>query len=573
MTLVILYISIRFFGEAAILVSFFLIVGLAAFFIHDDKERQLPLLLFFIASLLFIAAKVANAPVGILLALFSLSLLFIRKNKISKVIILTGAVSLLIFSFVTLKSTPEWMQKLNNYNTIFYGVLKDSPTPEQDLIDLGIDVKYSTLKDTSGFSGVIDVHGETMSKEVYEKASYIDVLWFYVTHPQRFLDKLKLSAENSAQLKPSYLNNYDKNDDIESLKFTERFSLWENLRKHAVGHAFNIILGYSILYLSIIVISLGLFVQSGNKDYKQLVKILANLVLLCTAAGQFIIPIVGNGEADLQKHMFLFNICFDLMILIGLMWLFNRLNFKRMVQTKWTYGLVVVLLLFVFATNLPFSNSNHDDIQIGDVITFGEYEGKLLEWTVIDSSSDNGHLLWLNEPVTYLPFDQFDEEIAGENHYGSSHWEKSDLRNWLNTEFLKDFSTDDLNNIKRTKLKNVLSHNFVEEKDGGERPFYWTSIPSSVNQNYDQAYFQYTSDLVFTLDVKQFKEYIFDQGLSTVKKDSQTKEKVPYWLRTPYYSTTNMTRMVGKDGFVYHKYSSTDRIGVIPAIYIQTSDE
>lgn len=554
-----------FFGEAAILVSIFLIAGMIAFLIQDHKERKIPLLFLFISCLLFIGAKVANAPVGILLSLFSLAFLPIRKDKISKAIIVVGSVSILIFSIVSFTKTPEWMQKMNNYNTIFYGILKDSPSPKQDLIDMGIDVKYASLKDTSPFSHVADYRGEQITKEVYKKASHTDVLKFYLTQPKRFLNKLNLSAENSVPLKPSYLNNYEIDDYPDSLRFTNRFSLWENIRKQAVGHAFIIILGYSIIFFCIIAASLIAFVKSKNKDYKDLVNILACLLLLFTAAGQFIIPIVGNGEADLQKHMFLFNVCFDLMVLLGVMWVLNRLNIKKIIQSKWTYGVTAVFLLVVLMIQFPHSPTKND---IGDEITFGEYDGKPLKWTIIDRNR-NGFLLWLNGPIAYQAFDVLDETLDEENHYGSNHWENSDIRNWLNTEFLKDFTEDELAKLQPTKLRNVISHRYIDEKDGGERPFYWTSIPSSVDQNYARAYFQNTTDKVFLLDVKQLKDFVFDQGLSTVKKDLASGAKVSYWLRTPYYNSTSMTRTVGEDGFVYHKHSSVKKIAIIPALYIQ----
>jgi hypothetical protein len=33
---------------------------------------------------------------------------------------------------------------------------------------------------------------------------------------------------------------------------------------------------------------------------------------------QFVLPVVADGEADLSKHLFLFNICFDLLFTAGL---------------------------------------------------------------------------------------------------------------------------------------------------------------------------------------------------------------------------------------------------------------
>ena len=210
---------------------------------------------------------------------------------------------------------------------------------------------------------------DELETEVYDKASYVGVLKFYITHPSRFIEKLELSADLSVFIRPSYLDNYEKQDYIESLKFTERFSLWENLRKKTEGFAFYIIVIYSVIFLSIILYQLYKFFRNKNKDYHHLIKVTACLILLCTTAGQFIIPVVGNGEADLQKHMYLFNMCFDLMLLIGVMWFVdNTLNYRKL-HNKYFYGVALVIVALIVVMNLPIRSDSDDVISIGETVT------------------------------------------------------------------------------------------------------------------------------------------------------------------------------------------------------------
>lgn len=46
---------------------------------------------------------------------------------------------------------------------------------------------------------------------------------------------------------------------------------------------------------------------------------------------QFIIPVICDGEADLSKHLFLFNVCFDIMFIYMVVWLIDSVfaSFKR----------------------------------------------------------------------------------------------------------------------------------------------------------------------------------------------------------------------------------------------------
>jgi len=40
----------------------------------------------------------------------------------------------------------------------------------------------------------------------------------------------------------------------------------------------------------------------------------------------FLIPVIGDGEADLSKHLFLFNAVFDVMFVSGILWIVHRVS-------------------------------------------------------------------------------------------------------------------------------------------------------------------------------------------------------------------------------------------------------
>ena len=150
-------------------------------------------------------------------------------------------------------NAPQWMSQVNNYQSIFYGITKDSNEPEKDLEKLSIPLKYLPLTNTHGFldHGEFDIYSDEFQKEVYDNASFVDILKFYLLNPARAMEKLKLSADSSVIIRPSYLGNYSKEDEPERLSFTERFSLWSNIRKNTLGYAFYIIVTFSVLFFII----------------------------------------------------------------------------------------------------------------------------------------------------------------------------------------------------------------------------------------------------------------------------------------------------------------------------------
>ena len=106
-----------------------------------------------------------------------------------------------------------------------------------------------------------------------------------------------------------------------------------------------------------------------------------------------------------------------------------------------------------------------------------------------------------------------------------------------------------------------MSYNNIDQSIGGNKPFYWNSITSYVSQNYNtDAYYNYSAEGVFLLDAYQLEKFVYENNID-IKKGGR------YWLRTPYYSSASMVRIVDRDGFVYHKDANV-KAGVIPAVYI-----
>lgn len=40
----------------------------------------------------------------------------------------------------------------------------------------------------------------------------------------------------------------------------------------------------------------------------------------------FLVPILGDGRADIGKHLFLFNVCFDMMVVVMFGWIIHKLT-------------------------------------------------------------------------------------------------------------------------------------------------------------------------------------------------------------------------------------------------------
>ncbi|TLS52658.1 hypothetical protein FE782_08480 [Paenibacillus antri] len=559
-----------FYGEATILVALLLTAGSVAWCIYGNPSRKLPLFLFYASSALFVSAKVANAPIGFLLALFGCAILFVRKDRFSRATVVAGSGALLLFSMLFFSSAPQWMKQVNQYQSIFFGVLKDSPTPAEDAAELGLDPKYAALRGTHGYmpDAPYDIYGDAFRRDVYDRVSYADILRFYVGHPDRLVEKLRVSADASVFLRPSYVGNYEPDAGLERLSFTKRFSLWEGLRKRAVGIAFPIVVAGFACYLAAIAYRLVKLFRQPSPSPRTKLALSAVLLLLSTTAMQWVVPVLGNGEADLQKHMFLFAACFDLMLLVGAAWIADRATARSVLIVC-----AAALLLPAFRwTQEPESApaTAASGIRVGDTVQLGRYEDKPLLWTVL-AKEEEGYLLWSRDAIAAKPFDAVDESLpAGEEarSYGSNDWETSDLRRWLNETFLAGFTDEERKLLTAAALNTLVSAQRLDRKQFGDQPHYWSSIPRHAEQNYDRAYGRRASELVFLLDAQQLVRHVSMRGSFLTKANPQGSA-TPYWVRTPYAGSASMVRIVGEDGFVYHRDAAGERTGVVPAVFLR----
>jgi hypothetical protein len=89
------------------------------------------------------------------------------------------------------------------------------------------------------------------------------------------------------------------------------------------------------------------------------------------------------------------------------------------------------------------------NIQIGETITFGKYEGEPMEWIALDKKEESA-LLFSKKIINFLPFmENADIETT------DIEWASSSIRTWLNNEFLPAaFSEDEKESILTTTVEN-----------------------------------------------------------------------------------------------------------------------
>lgn len=282
--------------------------------------------------------------------------------------------------------------------------------------------------------------------------------------------------------------------------------------------------------------------------------------------------------------------------------------------------IIVLFMLFLAVTGIvPYHplpvQAENQGLKLGDYVQFGAYHNQPILWRVINEDADGSLMLFSEYVLCQRAFDAKGDATDGRDtkdrkrvRYGSGNWEKSNLREWLNSkdeavkyshqkpdkDHVENYSNDDLqagflyyfaeaerNAIQPYTHRAILSSVDKAVKDGGTEVLVngGYSMPiADIVQNFDRCYYKNLADKVFLLDVKELYDYVYKRGWDTVreynpkgfssKEDSIKVTYMGYWLRTPFGDGgCSVNKVVGQR--VDSLIASNRDVGVVPALKLK----
>lgn len=264
---------------------------------------------------------------------------------------------------------------------------------------------------------------------------------------------------------------------------------------------------------------------------------------------------------------------------------------------------VSLLPMFAQAASKP-------DIKVGDYVKMGTYNNASILWRCV-SIDDNGPLMLADRIVDTLAYDaKTNDNSNSKSHsrsykradYGSNYWKDSNMRSWLNSTaaagkvdwlcgnppkdgyvsgtgaynnkagFLNEFSKSEIAAMKTVTQRSLVSHpeynKGIVEGDANSDLLYYTDISEAV-ANYDDSYFETTTEKVFLLDVKQANA-VWKNLKGYYVAYNNDGMAWPYWLRTPVTDCNHDMRYVSSSGEVGRYAPWYSDLGVRPAFYLDT---
>ncbi len=254
---------------------------------------------FVINGLILTFSKQQFAPLGALLGVLIL-FFYLRKTKdwIFRILLGVSAVGLIAAGLATYLLISEKFTYINLYHSMTRGVLMTSDNPAETLEEIGIDSQYELLNKEIYFAKypVIDADDEMLIDDFYSKYSIITILQHYVRNPSAFSEMLKLAAQNAYRIRPS-LGNYEYSSGYPPNTLAQSFSYYSAFKETYAPKTVGFIIIWMIIILAIL--------------YKQRLKQIIIFAVILAGLSQILVSIIGAGDADLAKHVFLYNVAFD----------------------------------------------------------------------------------------------------------------------------------------------------------------------------------------------------------------------------------------------------------------------
>lgn len=294
-----------FYSEPASLISLAFVVGFAL-----KGDTRFNALAFLVASTSLVVAKPQNSLLGLPLAIFAL--LSPRLEDTRRIRLLVATLVLLTAIGHFRFGNPTYMQEANVYNAVFHEMLKSSdPQLDQDLLSLGLPTEFRQFVGTSAYSSGAPIKDAAFRSIFFGRVGFPQLLGFYATHPDRFLDLLQRAAESAFTLRSSHLGNFEKASTLPPRSQSDVFSLWSSFKRDFFPGSIWLLLGFFIANVGSIVIKLG----PNRTDFDRSVAGV-HALLVAMATMQFFIAVIGEGEIELAKHLFLFHALLDACLII-----------------------------------------------------------------------------------------------------------------------------------------------------------------------------------------------------------------------------------------------------------------
>ncbi len=259
---------------------------------------------YFLFAFLFSCSRYPNGVMYPLLALFGVLLTLHTRQVMSGLVALAATLAggILVLGFM--RGAPPAYTEFSLYNHFFNSLLRFSPTPGEDLKEFGLDPALLSCSGTTYYEPRSAVYNQEAYRGFREKVSTKRVIRFYLHHPRRVMGSIYRTVSMGMKLAPGY-GNYEKSAGKPPGSHSQGFVIWSSLRDRLMPKN---------VWVVAVVLAISLATAFWPRDSVGIAAFRSLIVTLC--ALQLGVISCASDPSDVIRHMFAFNLLWDLILML-----------------------------------------------------------------------------------------------------------------------------------------------------------------------------------------------------------------------------------------------------------------
>jgi len=259
-------------------------------------------------SILWILAKPQNAPIGLILGLFTFRLGMWTGSQPARWAAAASGCAMFACAAFNIFAMPAYGRQANTYGVVFAGILPDSKNPEADLRALGLDPRLAKYAQTGAWTPGT-YYPEMAASGALKRVNTFTVLRFYLLRPARMWRRLHGLLPTITFLRRTWYGNFEPSAGLPPAAQSRAFTLWSGFHERVLPYANK----WIVLALAVWP-PLAAWRWVRTRDVLQRRRWeLSTLLPVCCLAALF--SAVYGDAFDVIKHMYLFNLLLDTCIL------------------------------------------------------------------------------------------------------------------------------------------------------------------------------------------------------------------------------------------------------------------
>lgn len=255
------------------------------------------------------------ASLALSLVVVTIGIYFVYRNKLSRLLIPISCLILLGSGIATYVMITDQFSNINSYQSMTRGVMLKEQDPGNSLEKGGISRQYGLLKGdiyTQTYAAT-SIKSKNITKDFIPKYNFAWILKYYLTHEQQFNEMLDVAARDGYLVQIKAVGDFTKKSDAKPHQQVQYFTLYGAMMKAFFPKKFAFYMTLCVVLVALYIVIFVISVKSNEME--SAIKVFMVIGYTTMVIGTFITAVVGDGDADLAKHLLMVPLLLNLIFL------------------------------------------------------------------------------------------------------------------------------------------------------------------------------------------------------------------------------------------------------------------